>query len=653
MKETAIQDVVDQAPDGTGGGNNTTGDSSNLPRMEHPELAKEPIITQVRRRHKKDKQRELMIAGLQVRQQQGESIAYLLNSLPHGSVIQVESNTRLIVAQPIRRLQLSIYQNALGNVQIASVTSQDGIVPPNVGRGQILVTVNGKAVKSVDQAVQLLSVPEKLLIVMAEAALDRKDRRKRKGTARVVDSVLIEQDCRPQASAGAVLHRGQSRRRSSSRRKRRERRGSAGSHNSARSASSRSQSGRRKSSGSAEATTPLRDRDKIIPTIRDGDSSTIRRNSSSSSISSSNNNMGDDSREKIWVAKASPEDAASIQGSNTSTQPATDESDEQLSVSRISNADDEEERRGNNGNKDSSKDSKISAAASLMINDTMDTANTTMLSYDEVENDFEVHSPRMISPSSSVVGSPIPAARSPGMMVATRFVTPAPRLSQSQPSLADISKIASYDEGDNDLPFLFQSTSQESQDEHTLLESKAGIGAARREDVSRELPSVLAKLEKHLDETMMELAFVLIEMEDIQSKKEEDSMTSLQLEAIEKDLRQKVFCILEARQAALQQQDQQDSKPGAQQSLLLPTIEEQPKKAVAQFDLKQPPSPPPKFSLAPSKKMHDLERQLEEMQTANQALRKELARKDSQLEEFVRAEDGKKQNNPTGSIPCQ
>lgn len=152
----------------------------------------------------------------------------------------------------------------------------------------------------------------------------------------------------------------------------------------------------------------------------------------------------------------------------------------------------------------------------------------------------------------------------------------------------------------------------------------------------------------------MELAFVLIEMEDVQSKEGEETMTTLQLEAIEKDLRQKVFCILEARQAALQEgREREDSKPTTQQSLVLPTIEEQPEKAVAQFDLKQPSSPPPEFSLAPSKKMHDLERQLEEMQTANQALRKELARKDSQLEEFVRAEDGKKQNNPTGSIPCQ
>jgi len=639
MKETTIQDVVNQAPDGTGGGNNTTGDFSNLPRLEHPELAKEPIITQVQRRHKNErvsKRRELMVAGLQVRQQQGESIAYLLNSLPYGSIIQVESNTRLIVAQPIRRLQLSIHQNALGNVQIASVTSQNGIVPPHIGRGQILVTVNGKAVKSVDQAVQLLSVPEKLLIVMAEALLDRKDRLQRKGTVRVVDSVLTKQDIQSQASTEVVRHHNHSRRRSSSRRrKRRERRGSAsshGSHGSVRSASSRSQSRRRRSSTSAKATTPLRNQDKVIPTISDGDVSAISRNSSSSSMSS--NNM-EDNRDKIWVAKALPEDAASIQGSNTSTHPTLDDSDDQLSVSRISNTDGEEEGRTNGNNKNSSKHLKNAAAVSLMINDTMDTANTTMLSYDEVENDFEVHSPHVISPSSSVVGSSVPAL--------SRVVTPA---SQSQCSLEDISKIASYDEDDNDLPLLFQSTSQESQDEYTL-EFKAGITAAPKEDVSHELLNVLAKLEKYLDETMMELAFVLIEIEDIQNK-QEDTMTSLKLEAIEKDLRQKVFCILEARQTALQQQ--QNSKPATQQSLLLPTIEEQPK-AVAQSDLKQPPSPHPKLPLTPSKKMHDLEQQLMEMQTANQALQKELAQKDSQLHEFV--DEGKRQNTAIDSVPSQ
>lgn len=159
--------------------------------------ADDAIITQVARRHKEEKnprRRELMVAGLQVRQQRGESIGYLLKSLPYGSIIQLEVNTHLFVAQAVRKLHLSIYQNLRGNIQMASIESQEGICPATLKAGQILVTINGKTVKTVDQAVQLLSMPEKLLIVVADAPLDKRQRQQRKGTTRMVDCHLLNRN---------------------------------------------------------------------------------------------------------------------------------------------------------------------------------------------------------------------------------------------------------------------------------------------------------------------------------------------------------------------------------------------------------------------------------------------------------------------------
>ncbi|CAJ1967440.1 unnamed protein product [Cylindrotheca closterium] len=663
MKQDAVQEVVNRAPDGSTGtgdsASNPTLNNSNLPRLDNPHLAKEPVITQVHRRHKGarlPKQRELMVAGLQVRQQQGESIAYLLNSLPYGSIIQVESNTHLLIAQPVRRLQLAIYQNHLGNVQIATVTSQEGIVPPRFAQGQILVTVNGKSIKTVDQAVEALSVPEKLLVVMAEAPLDKKDRQQMKGTSRVVDSVLTKQDIRRSNSSllDSSSHRPEEeksredRHRHHRRRRKHERRGSGsshGSHGSNRSrgshGSSKSRSSSRRSSSKPSSTTPLRNKDKVIPTISDQQQRQhIRRNSSNSSMSSSTNvesRGGGDN--KIWVAKDS-------NGSN-STHPST--------------VDSNGNGNGNGDYDDNKKKASSSSSSRIVLNSTMDTSNTTVVSYDDSQlNDSFL----VLSPTSSVA--------SPTNDQAVHVVTP-------NKSVQNISKIASYDEEEHGHPLVFQTTSSES--EHD--DGHAGAGAAAKpadatgedEDGSK-LLSILARLDKFLDETMMELAFVMIEMEDLQHKHNKPigdvpagdaaasptasptastvsypSMTAEQLEALEKDLRLKMFDILEARQRALDVDHKKfNSKPVAQPPLALPTIEEQPKLTAASYldqQVKEPPSPPPKLSLPPSastKKLVVLEQQLLEMQNANKALKQELAHKDVQLNEFQELDKQVQQN---------
>eukprot|EP00526_Cylindrotheca_closterium_P017345 CAMPEP_0113651160 /NCGR_PEP_ID=MMETSP0017_2-20120614/27260_1 /TAXON_ID=2856 /ORGANISM="Cylindrotheca closterium" /LENGTH=312 /DNA_ID=CAMNT_0000563793 /DNA_START=63 /DNA_END=999 /DNA_ORIENTATION=- /assembly_acc=CAM_ASM_000147 len=287
----------------------------------------------------------------------------------------------------------------------------------------------------------------------------------------------------------------------------------------------------------------------------------------------------------------------------------------------------------------------------------MDTANTTVISYDEdvgPNSNSNNDSFLVLSPSSSVTSPSDNAA-------AANIVTPS--------SVHEVSKIASYDDEEGDHPLLFQTTSSESQDDDH--EHASGVAAAVSksasgnddDDASSKLQAVLAKLDKFLDETMMELAYVMIEMEDVEHKHHKpigdlpssagSSMTTEQLEALEKDLRLKIFDILEARQRALQK----DQKPAAamQQSLSLPTIEEQPKTA-ASPQLKQPPSPPPKLSLAPSsssnnknKNMQDLEQQLLEMQNANKALKQQLAQKDVQLNEFSELEKQALQNKKVSS----
>lgn len=618
-KHDAVQEVVNRAPDGG---------SNNLPRLENPQLGKEPIITQVLRRHKGarlPKQRELMVAGLQVRQQQGESISYLLNSLPYGSIIQVESNTHLLIAQPIRRLQMAIYQNHLGNVQIASVTSQEGIVPPlSIQKGHILVTVNGKSIKTVDQAVELLSVPEKLLLVLAEAPLDKKDRQKLQGTTRVVDSVLTKQDIRKSNSSlldspkeeeekRQDRHRGGRRH---SRRRKHERRGSGsshGSHGSSKSYGSSSSARRRTSSSKHKTTTgtPLRNQDKVIPTI--SDPSGNLHNSGSSSMSSSQNlNEAEAVRNKIWVSK------------------------------------------DNNNSKESSN---------ILLISTMDTANTTVISYDDDGQGSSQNNDSflVLSPSSSMTGP-----SSDGAAAAAAIVTPTP-------SLQDVSKIGSYDEDDNGRPLVFQTTSSDDQDEVSPagVASAKTAAAAANDDYTSKLQGTLAKLDKFLDETMMELAFVMVEMENISNandkkKSSGDASTAEQLEAVEKELRHKIFDILDARQQTLQkQQEESEAASKIQKDLSLPTIEEQEPKAGLEtatpaaspklkLNLKQPPSPPPKISLTQSsalstKKVLDLEQQLLELQNANKVLKQELVHKDVQLNEFQEFEKQSQQNKITST----
>jgi len=607
MNQDAVQSVVNQAPDGT------DENSPELPRLDNPLLAKEPIITQVHRRHKEarlPKRRELMVAGLQVRQQQGESIAYLLNSLPYGSIIQVESNTHLFVAQPVRRLQLSIYQNHLGNVQIATVLSQQGIVPPHLANGQILVTVNGKAIKTVDQAVELLSKPEKLLLVIAEAPLDKKDRQQRKGTTRVVDIVLTKQDIRKSnrsllssnnESEDRQERRSRRRRRrrrthqrrgsgssssSSSSKRRHERRGSGSSHGS-------SSSCRSSSSRNAKATTPLRNQDKLIPT------QAIRRNSSSSSsMSSENRHLTDE----IFVAKAPP--ASNPMDGSHNTDPTADSSMESLKK----------------------KDD--------LLNSTMDTA--TMISYDG-DDSFVLNSPKLISPSSSVASPMSPTKTT--TTTAAAVVTPLA-------SLENVSKIATYDdEQEGGHPLVFQTSSSE--DSHDYKARAAVLKTTGQKDVVRN-KQVLNKLETYLDETMMELAFVMIEIEDIQAggdvvgdikegAKEGKTRTAEELEALEKELRLRIFDILEARQRELAKQD--PTLPTIAEKANLETPPSTPAVATSKEEsiLKTTPSKPAVAikeeteAKSPEQKMQDLEQQLFAMQTANKALKQELMEKDSQL----------------------
>eukprot|EP00980_Cylindrotheca_fusiformis_P001928 scaffold439_cov88-Cylindrotheca_fusiformis.AAC.1 len=155
------------------------------------------VITNVARRHKQAKhakQRELMVAGLQVRQLRGESISDLLKGLPYGSIVELEVNTHFFVAEAHGQLKLSIYQNLRGNIQLGAIESQEGIYPPELKEGQILVTVNGKAIKTVDQAVQLLSMPERLLIAVADAPLDKKQHQRRKGSARMVNCQIVQRN---------------------------------------------------------------------------------------------------------------------------------------------------------------------------------------------------------------------------------------------------------------------------------------------------------------------------------------------------------------------------------------------------------------------------------------------------------------------------
>ena len=261
-----------------------------------------------------------------------------------------------------------------------------------------------------------------------------------------------------------------------------------------------------------------------------------------------------------------------------------------------------------NGNQlDGSSNTHPTADSSMdhskfMMNTTMDTANTTVISYDG-DDSFMVHSPRIISPNSSVA-SPT-SARQVQSPSAAAMVTPA-----SLASLEHVSKIGSYDDEENDHPLLFQGSS-ESQDDD-VSEKKARASAMFKttgeEDTTRTGPKVLANLEAYLDETMMELAFVMIEIEDIQAKEDskpigdvvasppqESRMTEEQLNVLEKELRHRVFDILEARQKELEKQQ------GSIQhrALVLPTIDEQPDVDDKSSSLKEPPSPPPKLSLTP------------------------------------------------------
>jgi hypothetical protein len=461
--------------------------------------AEAAIITQVERRHKQEKhpkRRELMVAGLQVRQQRGESIAYLLKSLPYGSIVQLEVNTSLFVALPHRKLQLSIYQNTRGNIQMASIQRQEGIFPTALKKGQILVTINGKTVKTVDQAVQLLSMPEKLLLVVAEAPLSKKQRQKRKGTVAQMVNCHLVQPTEPYKMKNALDM----------------------PPTLARSSSSGS------STGTSGGTTPVPVQDQPKPT---------------SPVPHHPDHHPDHHPPKMPTGTQD-------ESSHTTTSPSSFHK------------------------KMEEKNMLAPLSPSPRTNVTMDTVNMTQ--YDDEEM-MLLQTPTIISPSSSVSSAALPP-------------TPA----SLQAKFGDVSRIGIFedeDEEENDQPFIFASVSSDSQDDDD-------------EATPKNKDSSLNKLDSFLDDTMMELAYVMIEMEEL-SRKQDGVVFNDQehLETMEHDLRHKIFKILETKQRLVKHE---------QPSLHLPTIEEQPQ--VQQESLQQ---------------------QVSNLQSANAALKKELLQKETEL----------------------
>lgn len=458
------------------------------------------IITQVERRHKQEKhprQRELMVAGLQVRQQRGESIAYLLKNLPYGSIVQLEVNTSLFVALPHRKLQLSIYQNMRGNIQMASIQRQEGILPNTLKEGQILVTINGKTVKTVDQAVQLLSMPEKLLLVVAEAPLDKKQRQQRKGTvARMVNCHLFQPTESYQMKNALDMPP----------------------------TLARSSSG---TSGTSAGTTPVPVQDQ--PT---------------SSVPHHPDYYPDHHPPKMptWTQDES---------SHTTTSPSSFHKTME------------------------EKNMLLSPSTDV----TMDTVNMTQFDDEEM---MVLQTPAFISPSNSV-SSALPS-------------TPA----SLQAKFGDVSRIGIFEDEENDQPFEFSSVGSDSQDYDNEASPKNA-------------DSALYKLDSFLDDTMMELAYVMIEMEEFCTN-QHGFVSSHQ----EHDLRHKISKILETSQRAVKEE---------QLSLHLPTIEEQPQ---AQQESSQ--------------------QQLSDLQSANAALKKELLQKETELQIYHLKEQ---QQHQVSKIRCQ
>jgi hypothetical protein len=469
--------------------------------------AEAAIITHVERRHKQEKhpkRRELMVAGLQVRQQRGESIAYLLKSLPYGSIVQLEVNTSLFVALPHRKLQLSIYQNTRGNIQLASIQLQEGMLPATLIQGQILVTINGKTVKTVDQAVQLLSMPEKLLLVVAEAPLDKKQRQQRKGTtARMVNCHLV-QPTEPYKRKNA-LDMPPTLARSSS-----------GTSNST-------------SGGTSSGTTPVPVQDQPKQKAKPKPTGPV----------------------PYHPDHHSPKMPTGTQheSSHTTTSPS------------------------------SFQKKMLPLSSSPRTDVTMDTVNMTQ--YDDEET-MLLQTPAIVSPSSSVS-------------------------SALQAKFGDVSRIGIFEDEENDQPYVFASVSSDSQDEDDEASPK-------------NVDSALNKLDSFLDDTMMELAYVMIEMEEF-STKQEGVLSNDQehLETLEHDLRHKIFKILETKQRAVKEE-----RP----SLHLPTIEEQ----------------------QPQVQHKLLQQQVSDLQSANAALKKELRQKETELQIYQLKEQ---QQHQVSKIRCQ
>ena len=136
----------------------------------------QPILVDIKRRHaektrkQNPKQRNLMIAGLQVRQMNGESIETILQSLPFGSIASFENDCHFVICQRQRKLQMNISSSDDNerNIQIDDVQNQEGLLMGTLKAGQIILTINGKAPSSVDEAIDLLSVPERLLLVVSD-----------------------------------------------------------------------------------------------------------------------------------------------------------------------------------------------------------------------------------------------------------------------------------------------------------------------------------------------------------------------------------------------------------------------------------------------------------------------------------------------------
>jgi hypothetical protein len=142
-----------------------------------------------------------MTAGLQVRQHRGESLDSLIKSLPYGSILKLEANTHLYIAERQRELKCQLYKNQRGNICLASLQTQIGIIPPTLKEDHVLVTVNGASITNLNQAFQLLCLPEKLLLVLADPPLDKTERQQYKARLRV-DCQMLQASSIPTYSLG-------------------------------------------------------------------------------------------------------------------------------------------------------------------------------------------------------------------------------------------------------------------------------------------------------------------------------------------------------------------------------------------------------------------------------------------------------------------